>query len=544
MADQIFKRLLLSLALCPIPQVWANCSEYFVGDNLYYIGRTNSQSIWVANTQATGNYALSAPGVPNIDTWASTKNPEYHLSLSPVVADDLNGNHQLQILGVSGDPIRPNCLVATRSQVNPIIPPTWRPPQKPVLPAKPERPTLPELPEVSRPEIPNRPVVSRPTLPDLPVVSRPEIPNRPVVGRPTLPELPQVPDRGRPLESSFTELPNLAGEQHLSNQQIDSLCRYVERDESGQFTAETLQRCPALAQALKQAPLTPGRDLIADTLWNVWVDPHYVRTNNRRGYGETEQRTTSVTLGADRRLNSDLAVGALLSISDLDSDSLDGLIKVDGNSYNLGPYVSYQLSNNWSAFANITVGKAEIDHKVLMFKGSGDSTTYGATANIYGDFAWSERTSIRPKLGINYQKEDIEDFDLRGRVFNRYLNPRVNGINQESGQVLASIELNSMLELSSGHLFVPYFEVGSYYNYLQEDTSTYPEWQGLIRTGLRTLYKTNTQIDLNLSYESLGVSGLDIWDFGLYTLTDSSPNYPKSRKPQESELPSAIAQGS
>lgn len=506
----------LSLSLLCTSTAWGDCSDYFVGDNLYYLGRTNSQSVWISNTQALGNYALGAPGVANIDTWTSIRNPQYRLSVSPVVVDGVNGTHQLQILGVSGDPAKPNCFVASRSQVNPIIPPTWRPPQKPDLPAIPVSPELPDQPVVVRPSLPDRPVAVRPTLPDRPIAVRPSLPDRPAVTRPALPDRPVVSRPIDPDQPQESYLPELNGSPALTQTEVASLCPSAERDAAGQYTPETLERCPALRLALKQAPLTPGRDLPDESLWNVWVDPHYIYTSNRRGFSDVEEKTHSLGMGVDRRINADLAIGILLNINDLQTESFDGNITTDGTSYNLGPYLAYQLSPAWSLFANATIGTANMEREVLMFKGDGDSTSYGGNINLYGDYPLTEQTHVRPKLGINYQKEDIEDFTLKGRVASFYLEPEIEGSRQESGQALATVELNTLFVGAGNQVYRPYVEVGTYYNYLQDKNSIYPEWQGVFRGGLRALLGTHTQIDASLGYESIGVSGLDVWDIGLF----------------------------
>lgn len=509
-------RHLLPLSLLCATTAWGDCDDYYIGDNLYYIGRTTSQSVWVSNTQAVGNYALNAPGFADIDNWSSSQNSQLHLSISPVVADGPNGTHQLQILGVSGNPAQPNCFVASRGQVNPIIPPTWRPPQKPVLPIKPERPTPPDRPVVVRPGLPELPIAVRPTLPERPAVVRPGLPELPIAVRPTLPDRPSVVRPVDPELPAMPQLPALNASQAPTELEMASLCPSIELDESGQPTEATLQRCAALAQALQQAPLTPGRDLPAESLWNAWVDPHYIYSSNRRGISTVEEETRSLSTGIDRRMDARLAVGALLSINDLNTESFDGNIRTEGTSYNLGPYLAYQLSPAWSLFANATIGKAKMERQILMFKGDGDSTSYGASLNLYGDFSLSETTSLRPKLGINYQKEDIDDYTLKGQLFNVYLEPEVDGLQQESGQALATFELNTLISDARNQMYIPYIEAGAYYNYLQDAHSPDSQWQGLIRGGLRTLMGSHTQIDINLAYESVGVSGLDVWNVGLF----------------------------
>lgn len=65
-----------------------------------------------------GNFRLSAPGVSEIDSWNANR-ASLHLSVSPVVLDDLNGTHKLDLLNADGSF---NCFLDSRNQTNPVFP--------------------------------------------------------------------------------------------------------------------------------------------------------------------------------------------------------------------------------------------------------------------------------------------------------------------------------------------------------------------------------------------------------------------------------------
>ncbi|KAJ8738583.1 autotransporter outer membrane beta-barrel domain-containing protein [Aeromonas veronii] len=104
-----------------LPTAWAaDCPNRQPGQHLEFLGRSadNSVSLWLSSPGSGGNFRLSAPGVSEIDSWNANR-ASLHLSVSPVVLDDLNGTHKLDLLNADGSF---NCFFDSRNQNNPVFP--------------------------------------------------------------------------------------------------------------------------------------------------------------------------------------------------------------------------------------------------------------------------------------------------------------------------------------------------------------------------------------------------------------------------------------
>ncbi|MCF5908179.1 autotransporter outer membrane beta-barrel domain-containing protein [Aeromonas veronii] len=104
-----------------LPTAWAaDCPNRQPGQHLKFLGRSadNSVSLWLSSPGSGGNFRLSAPGVSEIDSWNANR-ASLHLSVSPVVLDDLNGTHKLDLLNADGSF---NCFLDSRNQTNPVFP--------------------------------------------------------------------------------------------------------------------------------------------------------------------------------------------------------------------------------------------------------------------------------------------------------------------------------------------------------------------------------------------------------------------------------------
>ncbi|WP_373973722.1 autotransporter domain-containing protein [Chitinibacter sp. SCUT-21] len=634
---------LLLISIYPSLAWAANCADSYESTRFDYLGRNpaNTKSYWLTLSNRADSFRLSAPGTGSIDEW-QTAGPSVHISESTLVSDNnLQSLHKIDRMTPDG---KFDCFLQSHYQVDPLVPPTWRPPAiperpvvirpeiperpiviRPVIPdrpvaIKPEfpdlpvvirpeipdrpivirpvipdrpiaiKPELPDLPVVIRPEIPDRPIVIRPVipdrpiaikpeLPDLPVVIRPEIPDRPIVIRPVIPDRPiaikpelpdlpvvirpEIPDRpivirpvipdrpiaikpelpdlpvvtrpeipelpvvGRP---EIPELPevsrpkpekpvliSLNGAQYeLAQAQLLQLCPAAQLDEQGQVLSESLQNCQALIDALQQAPLTPGRDLVAANNWNSWADVQYLRSDNRRGFSPIEGRSATLSLGADRIVQDNFALGMMLTLSDQNSDSFSGNLQSESDQLMLGPYFAYGFNRNWSLFGNALLGRVERDYRLLALNGENSPMKYSASLNLQGEYALNPESVVRPKLGINYNYESGDDYQLTGSLLGKQLIIAVDSHHRDSGQMQASAEFNTKLKNQQGQLFVPYFETGVFYNYLNNNDDLSPRWQGLARAGLRTLASKALQIDVNASYQSIGVNNMDVWDCKLF----------------------------
>jgi hypothetical protein len=475
----------------------ADCPDRFETTSLDYLGRNpeNTKSYWLTQSNRADSFRLSAPGVGVIDSW-QTSSSSTHLSESDVVKNDANGTHKLDRMKPDGSF---DCFLQSRNQNNPLLPPTWRPPAIPDRPIV-IRPEIPDRPIVIRPEIPDRPIVVRPEIPDRPIVIRPEIPEPPIVTRPK-PERPiQIGVKGRSVELAYAH--------------VLQLCPSVKIAADGEIDPDDLASCVALAEALEQAPLTLGRDLLDASLWNAWADVQYMRSENRRGFSPIESRSATLSVGADRLVQPDFSLGLMLSLSDQRSESFAGNIQSEGDNVLAGPYFAYGLTPNWSLFGNALFGQVDRHYQLLSLTGHSTPLKYSASLNVQGEYALNPNSVIRPKLGINYDYERGENYQLNGRILGRQLIIDVDSHSHKSGQMQASAELNTRLKNQNGQLFVPYLESGVFYNYLDQGASS--RWQGMARAGLRTVASESLLIDLSASYQSIGVSNLDVWDCKLF----------------------------
>lgn len=522
MNTSLLQRSLLSLAiLASMPALAADCADRFESTSLGYLGRNsaNTKSYWLTMSNRADSFRLSAPGVIQIDAWQSA-GAAVHISESDIVLNDANGTHKLDRIKADGSY---DCFLQSRKQSNPILPPTWRPPAKPerpivVRPERPDRPVairpeLPDRPIAIRPTLPDRPIAIKPTLPERPTVIRPDLPDRPVAVKPSLPELPEV---NRPNPEQPIVIAMNGNEYALTMAQLMQYCPSLQLNAAGDISDEALLGCSTLITELQRIPLTQGRDVLAPSLWNSWADVQYLRSNDKRGLSPQEGRGATISIGVDRMIEPDLAVGVMLSLSNQDSTSFAGHIASESDSVMVGPYLAYGLSPNWSLFGSAMLGQVQREYQLLTLTGKSRPMQYNVNLNLEGQYALNPTSMLRPKLGINYKYENSSSYPLQGTLLGKTLAIEIDGQHHDAGQMQASLEFNTRLKDQQGRVFIPYFEAGALYNYLEPRDANHSSWQGLARVGIRTLAAQSWQIDVSASHQSLGVSGLNIWSCALF----------------------------
>jgi outer membrane autotransporter protein len=272
-----------------------------------------------------------------------------------------------------------------------------------------------------------------------------------------------------------------------------------------------------------EVPLTPGRDLVAKSDWNAWADTRYLRIDDHRGRFENKARNGTLTVGFDRLIDSGIAAGIMASLFDGTNRRFSGFVSLDSTGVLVGPYLSYRLSQAWSLFGSATIGTQRDEHRVVSLVGSGDALLYGANLNALGQYEVAESTFLRPRVGISYQHKDARSFALSGPVLGRSVRVDLDRQSSDSMIAEASLEVNSILRGEKDRLFVPFIEAGIRYTHLWPEISgstltqvTGVDWQGILRLGGRALLGPTTQIEINASYQSIGVSNLDIWEAGIF----------------------------
>jgi hypothetical protein len=295
-------------------------------------------------------------------------------------------------------------------------------------------------------------------------------------------------------------------------------------DESGSSDTAQLGPCAGPAETQdKQVPLTPGRDLVAESPWNAWIDTRYLTIKDQRGLFENKTRSGTITVGTDRQVGDGLVAGGMLSLIQADNERFAGYVTQDTSGFMVGPYLSYRLSREWSIFASAMIGSQRDEHQVVNLSGDSSAMLYSLTANTQGQYEVAPETFLRPKLGVSYQHNATRAFGLSGRVLGREVQVDLAGQNTDSLIADASLEANTILHGEKDRLFVPFVEAGIRYTRLWPEASgsaltavSGVDWQGILRVGGRALLGQTTQIEINASYQSIGVSDLDIWEAGFF----------------------------
>lgn len=284
-----------------------------------------------------------------------------------------------------------------------------------------------------------------------------------------------------------------------------------------------LAAAPTPARAV--VPLTEGRDLVVDSLWNGWVDLHHIGSEDRRNGLDLDNRTGGATLGVDRRFGANVVAGLSLSLDRSDSDGFDGTMSSQTQGFLVGPYVAYRLSDHWAADAAIAWGRDETDTQLDVLQGqvNTDRTTFAVNANGQYEF---DRTLVRPRLSVYYAHLSSAGYALNGSIAGQAVSLAMPRVSSNYGMAEASGEVTQAFTLSGGSVVAPYARLAVRYEFarpndgdmLAGDLSmvrTNP-WGGSVRVGARALADRATMIEAEAGYLSLGQSGLNVWALRLY----------------------------
>lgn len=231
----------------------------------------------------------------------------------------------------------------------------------------------------------------------------------------------------------------------------------------------------------QSVPVTPGREFALPTRWNLWFDGRALDTSDHRHGLDMDGSGNYFTLGADRRHDNDVVVGALVSYESNESDGFDGNLRQETEGYGLGAYLAQPLSQRWAMDASLVYAWLSNDSRVAVLDGSYDSTRVSLALNSTGQYQAGEFI-LRPTFTLSYSHYDNDAYDLSGAGANyAFIRPQDGGI------------LTSDLRLAS--------------------TSA---WLGSLRVGARALVSQAMFVEASAGYLSLGQDDNDVWEFRLF----------------------------
>ncbi|NRA19569.1 MAG: autotransporter domain-containing protein [Oceanospirillaceae bacterium] len=457
--------------------------------SLNYLGRTadNANSVWLSTTQ-TGSFALEeVKGKTRVDTW-SRSIPYPRVSLSPFVSNGSGGTHQLLELGTGAN--GKDCLVDNENQKNGIVfPPSWPGIIRPPMGIKPPIGTLP------------------PTglTPGVPIMPSPPIGVLPPIGvTPGVPVMPNPPTTLSPASA-------------VAQSGSVPRCTEISIGESRQVPCD-LEVAPVKI-ILNIAPITPGRDLAPPSVWNFWSDIRFSKIDDNRHISKLEMDNTFVGIGIDRAIAENMVIGLQFESEHISSKSFGRLMSVDTSTFSVGPYFSALVNPHWSVSGMLTYGQLNSDLTIAGLDGTVKRNRTRAVLTAAGQYDWNEY-NFRPRFSFDYSYLSSGKLALDGTVLNKTVKVLSKVPAGWSGSFSPTIEVSRVFE-SGNDIWVPYTEVGATYSFgetsngLFNSKTSYQQWAGILRLGLRARTESGLLLDASLGYNSLFQKNLDNMDASL-----------------------------
>lgn len=275
-----------------------------------------------------------------------------------------------------------------------------------------------------------------------------------------------------------------------------------------------------------QAPITRGREFAEESPWNAWVDARYTGNSDHREGLDLQGNSGYLALGIDRRVGSDLIAGVQLSFLDSRTSGFSDLWQLESSGFNVGPYLAYRFSPQWTANASLLFGRSESENQIDAISGRNKTNTYSLNLSATGQYALGEGYQLRPTFSVYYSRADSADYELSGTIAGIPIALPVSGGTSNFGLAEAKAELNRSFRSSGGTPIVGYMELGVQYAFerpgdgkiLTGDltlASTSP-WNGTLRAGARALVSRSTFLEASIGYLSIGSNDLNVWEGRLY----------------------------
>jgi len=268
-------------------------------------------------------------------------------------------------------------------------------------------------------------------------------------------------------------------------------------------------------------PLTPARKFAQEPLWNLWADSRYTDISDRRSGLDLDGNSGYVTIGADRRMDDNFAMGLMTIFERTRSDGFSGDWKIRSDGISFGPYAAYRLTPQWSVDASFSVGQLSNDNNLSVLSERFDSQRYALGLNATGQYL-VDKVILTPKISLNYSYFRNEEHDMKGNVAGIPVRIGIESQNYDYGVAETTLQITRGFQTDGGKHWYPYAEVGLSNEFerpndgkiitgdLSEEKTS--PWSGSLRTGLQALVSPDVFIDTSVGYLSFGQNGLDVWE--------------------------------
>ena len=259
----------------------------------------------------------------------------------------------------------------------------------------------------------------------------------------------------------------------------------------------------------------------------MWGDAVYTGTSDRRHGLDIRGHDGILTVGADLSVTKDFVAGASLSGEFSRVDEFGGVTRVDSIGIGISPYIGFRILPAWTINASIGFTWIENDDRIDTLNADYSSWRYSASVTATGEYAIGQSGFVvRPKLFVYYARTESEAFDTRGTVNGVPTSLHTGSDHFAFGETNVSLEVNRTFRMQSGLVIMPYVEMGVSYDFerpndgkiMTADLTLVDDspWSGEVRAGVRALISALTFVELKGAYLSIGHSGLDIWEVGVF----------------------------
>jgi hypothetical protein len=277
----------------------------------------------------------------------------------------------------------------------------------------------------------------------------------------------------------------------------------------------------AAALCPREVPITSGRQILAQSAWNSWMETNYTTISDHRYGMDLESSATILNLGIDRMLSDDLVLGVSAYYEQSWSRAFGGTLRSDSSAFLLGPYVAIRLSRHWAIDGSLTLGETYTDQQLDILNGKYASPQYMGAVNLRAqyDLGWAY---VRPLLSLTYQHTASEAYAMGGFVLGRAISVVRPQSGFDLGAVELSAEMNRTFQMSEGNFLMPYLELGTHVEFDRPNggalltgslaTATPSPWSGWVRSGLRMSLGDSALVEARGGYLSVGQGGLNTWE--------------------------------
>lgn len=271
-----------------------------------------------------------------------------------------------------------------------------------------------------------------------------------------------------------------------------------------------------------RAPLTTGREFAKEPTWNIWIDSRYFDIRDHRFELDRNGSTTNTTIGADRRVNDELAIGCMLANNAGKSGCFNNNWKTNTKGFAVGPYFGYRFLPNWGIEGILAYGQYENKNSIAILN-SKYTTTFFSTAFIATGVYTLGKIQLRPKPAIFYNYFNNARYNLNATVNGALFLIPISAYHFSFGFSRFSLEALRYFELPNGKLtLAPYVELGIDYAFVRPNNGKIltgnltmkrsSPFSGLTRLGMRTFISRSIFIETSASYLSIGQKNLNIWE--------------------------------